>query len=76
MSYEITEGELNAEKLNVIAEAGSTYRVRKYGGAWVPVVTVGNRVFTGLHCSTSGGAMASAINLCATRSAALLEVAQ
>ena len=65
-----------AEKLNVIAEAGSTYHIRKYSGEWVPVVTVGNRVFTGVQCSTSGGAMSYAINLCATRSAALLEVTQ
>lgn len=65
-----------AEKLNVITEAGSTYHIRKYGGEWVPVVIVGSKVFTGVHCSTSGGAMASAINLCATRSAALLEVTQ
>ena len=58
-----------AYKLNVIGEAKSTYRVRKYAGAWVPVAVVGGKIFTGTHCSTSGGAMGLAINLCAKKSA-------
>ena len=62
----------NAHKLNLIAEAGSTYRVRKYASAWVPVAVVSGKVFTGPHCSTSGGAMTFAIDLCAARSAVLL----
>jgi len=64
----------NAHKLNLIAEAGSAYRVRKYAGAWVPVAVVSGKVFTGPHCSTSGGAMTSAIDLCASRSAVLLGI--
>ena len=65
-----------AHKLNIIEEAGSTYRVRKYAGAWVPVAVVSGKVFTGPHCSTSGGAMTSAIDLCAARSVALVGEAQ
>tara|TARA_R100000541_G_C1892762_1_gene83690 strand:- start:1269 stop:1505 length:237 start_codon:yes stop_codon:yes gene_type:complete len=67
-----TVRDFNAHKLNIIAEAGSTYRVRKYAGAWVPVAVVSGKVFTGPHCSTSGGAMTSAIDLCAARSVARL----
>ena len=66
----------NAHKLNTINAARSYYRIRKYAGYWVPVAVVGGKKTTGLHCSTAGGAMTSAINLCATRSAALLEVTQ
>jgi len=72
----MTTAQKNSHKLNLIAEAGSTYCVRKYASAWVPVAVVGGKVFTGPHCSTSGGAMDRAINLCAARSAAVLEVAQ
>ena len=70
----MTMTQSNAHKLNLIAEAGSTYRVRKYAGAWVPVAVVSGKVFTGPHCSTSGGAMTSAIDLCASRSAVLLGI--
>ena len=63
----------NAHNLNIIAEARSYYRVRKYAGAWVPVAVVGGKVFTGSHCSTSSGAMTSAIDLCASRSRAITE---
>jgi len=62
-----------ATELNLIAKAGGTYRVRKYAGEWVPVAVVNGTMFTGPHCSTSGGAMESAILLCASLSARLLE---
>ena len=70
----MTMTQANAHKLNLIAEAGSTYRVRKYASAWVPVAVVSGKVFTGPHCSTSGGAMTSAIDLCVSRSAVLLGI--
>ena len=63
-----------ADKLTVIGEAKSFYRVRKYAGAWVPVAVVGGKTFTASHCSTSWGAMGSAINLCAKKSAEKLGI--
>lgn len=72
----MTPAQENAHKLNIINTARSCYRIRKYAGYWVPVAVVGGKKTTGLHCSTAGGAMTSAINLCADLSAELLGAAQ
>ena len=72
----MTPAQENAHKLNIINSARSYYRIRKYAGYWVPVAVVGGKKTTGLHCSTAGGAMNSAINLCAKLSAEMLGVAQ
>jgi len=57
-----TVAEQNAADLNAIAaNGGITYTVRKYAGAWVPVVIVNEKRHTFVHCSTSGGAMEIAI---------------
>ena len=57
--------EENARKLNAIDAAGGLYHVRKYSNAFVPVAIVNDVRHTGAHCSTSYGAMQSAIDLCA-----------
>ena len=51
----------NANNLNAIDAAGISYKVRKYAGAWVPVVINGSKRYTFTHCATSGGAMETAI---------------
>ena len=58
----------NARKLEAIKTAGNSYMVRKYAGAWVPVIIVGGTRKTFAHCSTSGGAMETAITKCAEAS--------
>lgn len=58
----------NAAKLNAIRKAGNSYSVRKYAGAWVPVIVANGVRQTFSHCSTSGGAMGVAITECAKAS--------
>lgn len=53
--------EQNAADLDAIDAAGVKYKVRKYGGAWVPIVIAKGKRHTFTHCSTSGGAMETAI---------------
>ncbi|MEM9129934.1 MAG: hypothetical protein AAGA97_09475 [Pseudomonadota bacterium] len=60
--------ETNVAMLSAIREAGNFYRVRKYAGAWVPVIVVNGKRRTFTHCSTSGGAMEIAIRQCALAS--------
>ena len=57
----MTIAEQNAADLSAIQAAGINYTVRKYAGAWVPVVIKDGKRTTFMHCSTSGGAMESAI---------------
>lgn len=58
----------NAEKLKAIEAAGNSYMVRKYAGAWVPVVVANGKRKSFLHCATSGAAMEIAITKCAKAS--------
>lgn len=58
----------NAAKLEAIQSAGNSYSVRKYAGAWVPVIVIGGVQKSFAHCSTSGGAMYIAITRCAEAS--------
>lgn len=58
----------NADMLNAIHNAGNSYTVRKYAGAWVPVIVVGGVRKSFAHCSTPCGAMESAIYQCAKAS--------
>ena len=57
----MTIAEQNAADLSAIYAAGIKYTVRKYAGAWVPVVIKNGKRHTFVHCSTSGGAMDVAI---------------
>jgi saccharopine dehydrogenase-like NADP-dependent oxidoreductase len=57
-----SEAEKNAADLNAIYAAGVTYTIRKYAGAWVPVVYANGKRHSFCHCRTSGGAMAIAID--------------
>ena len=57
-----TASQQNADDLNAIGKAGLSYRVRKYAGAWVPIVIHANgRRSTFAHCRTSGAATETAI---------------
>lgn len=55
----------NAAKIEAINAAGASYAVRKYAGAWVPVVVIGGKRKSFAHCATSGAAMQVAIDNCA-----------
>ena len=57
----LTTAQQNAADLNAIKAAGFSYTIRKYAGAWVPVVIANGKRHTFAHCITSGGAMESAI---------------
>ena len=57
----MTTAQQNAANLNAIKSAGITYTIRKYAGAWVPVVIANGKRHTFAHCSTSSGAMETAI---------------
>lgn len=66
----MTFAEQNADNLNTIAaHGGISYTVRKYAGAWVPVVIADGKRHTFAHCSTSGGAMETAIRQAAKMAA-------
>ena len=53
--------EENHKMLTAIFAAGIKYTVRKYAGAWVPVVINNGKRTTFTHSATSGGAMLTAI---------------
>ena len=53
--------EQNAADLDAIAASGFSYTIRKYAGAWVPVVIANGKRHTFMHCATSFGAMDTAI---------------
>ena len=57
----MTNAAHNAADLTAIAAAGIAFKVRKYAGAWVPVVVANGKRHTFAHCQTSGGAMEVAI---------------
>lgn len=57
-----TTAQRNATDLSDIHEAGITYTVRKYAGAWVPVIIAGGKRLSFAHCSTSAGAIEMAIS--------------
>lgn len=58
----------NAEMLNAIEAAGNSYTVRRYAGAWTPVIVVNGKRETFAQCATSGAAMTTAIRECAKAS--------
>jgi len=52
----------NHSMLAAIYKAKIKYTVRKYAGAWVPVVINGGKRTSFAHCATSGDAMHIAIS--------------
>mgnify|MGYP003643160187 FL=1 len=52
----IKTAEYNCRMLDTIEAAKISFTVRKYAGAWVPIIVKGGKRKSFAHCSTSGGA--------------------